>query len=69
MTTRQEERSVPVSELETAFAHLRGTSEALDRLLADTDRSDPNYYVVLMAGQSARSAQRVLTDCLGGSWQ
>ncbi len=72
MTTKEEERTVSTEALAphsyaATFAHLRSGSAAVKRLLVDADRSDPNYYVLLMVGQSIHSAEETLMDCLHGS--
>jgi hypothetical protein len=74
MTTRHEERSVPADALAplpfaAAFAHLRGASSAVDRLLVDVSPSEPNHYVLLMVSQAIHEADQALMDCVRGPGQ
>jgi len=67
MTTRHDEQSVGVDVLDplahpATLAHLQCADAAIECLLADADRSDPNFYVLLLARQAIHSAQQTLTD-------
>jgi hypothetical protein len=69
MATKPEERSVPADvlvpfPLAAALSHLRGASAAVERLLADTDPSDPICDGLSEAGQAIHTARQALIECV-----
>ncbi len=65
MTTRDGERSVPPDVLAplpyaAAFAHLRGASSAVERLLADAAPSDSIHDDLLEASEAIHVAHQAL---------
>jgi hypothetical protein len=74
MTVKGKEHSVPADVIAPfpfagALSHLRGASAAVERLLADTDPSDPVCPGLLDAKQAIHTAHQALTDCARRSRQ
>jgi hypothetical protein len=67
MTTHHDDQTVGVDVLDhlahgATLAHLRSADAAVQDLLANADRSDPSFFVLLIARQAIQSAQQTLTD-------
>jgi hypothetical protein len=72
MTTGSEERSVPADAVAplpyaATFAHLRGASAAVVRLLAEVEPSDPIHDDLLEASEAIQVAHDALIRCVHGS--